>query len=194
MAGVAIVCLFATRLIFFSFLGIRTIICFAGGSGQYVQRPGNGVYYRLGVRSYVELPELLKTFDVDIPQVCRSWCLGSQLPGNMRCFVHSVRYFDGLPKSKIAFVRLKCLFFCMYTRFVLQSLLSYTADWCRHSLFSVYSRPSELFDHQNDKPDRELCPTLPSPVGATVTVAACFLDHLRPEDGAGFWPTWHASV
>lgn len=34
------------------------------------QRPDNGVYYRLGVRSYVELPELLKSVDLEVPQVC----------------------------------------------------------------------------------------------------------------------------
>ncbi|CAM9716036.1 unnamed protein product [Pylaiella littoralis] len=35
----------------------------------WLSRPGNDVHYRLGVRTYVELPELLKTFDLEVPQV-----------------------------------------------------------------------------------------------------------------------------
>ncbi|CBN77844.1 expressed unknown protein [Ectocarpus siliculosus] len=35
----------------------------------WLTRPGNDVFYRLGVRTYVELPELLKTFDLEVPQV-----------------------------------------------------------------------------------------------------------------------------
>eukprot|EP00903_Cladosiphon_okamuranus_P018615 g17135.t1 len=35
----------------------------------WLSRPGNDVYYRLGVRTYVELPELLKSFDLEVPQV-----------------------------------------------------------------------------------------------------------------------------
>eukprot|EP00752_Nemacystus_decipiens_P002766 g2584.t1 len=35
----------------------------------WLTRPGNDVYYRLGVRTYVELPELLKSFQLEVPQV-----------------------------------------------------------------------------------------------------------------------------
>lgn len=94
MAGVPIVHYLAPPLIsiFIFSLGTRMIVFFSGGSGHYLQRPGNGVYYRLGVRTYVELPELLKTFDVDTPQVCRFCSLGGQLAGNMRCFIQGSRY------------------------------------------------------------------------------------------------------
>lgn len=32
------------------------------------------MFYRLGVRTYVELPELLKTFDLEVPQVRVAFC------------------------------------------------------------------------------------------------------------------------
>lgn len=61
-------------------LGVR-MLHFLLGSGQQLQRPGNDVHYRLGVRTYVELPELLKTFDLEVPQVCLFCFLERRLPG-----------------------------------------------------------------------------------------------------------------
>ncbi|CAN0167158.1 unnamed protein product, partial [Scytosiphon promiscuus] len=35
----------------------------------WLARPGNDVHYRIGVRTYVELPELLKSYELEVPQV-----------------------------------------------------------------------------------------------------------------------------